>query len=89
MENGAGAGGSIGTAAAAKAPPEGYTLLLGHTVKEIQTQIANALATPEMKERMAAEGAEPVSAGSDEFAALIRRENEKWSKLKRTGIKPR
>jgi tripartite-type tricarboxylate transporter receptor subunit TctC len=40
-----------------------------------------ALATAEMKERLAANGADPVGNSPAEFAAFIKAENEKWAKI--------
>lgn len=40
-----------------------------------------ALATAEMKERLAANGADPVGNTPAEFAAFIKAENEKWAKI--------
>ncbi len=50
-------------------------------VKEIHAQIARSLTTREMKERLAAEGAEPTGSTSAEFAALINRETDKWGRV--------
>jgi tripartite-type tricarboxylate transporter receptor subunit TctC len=45
--------------------------------------------TPEMKERLAAEGAEASGTTPEEFARLIQTETEKWAKvIKQAGIKP-
>ena len=40
-----------------------------------------ALATPDMRERLAAQGADPVGNTPDQFAAFIKAEIEKWAKI--------
>jgi len=58
-------------------------------IARIQTETAHALKTPEMRARLATEGAEPVGSTPAEFAALIRQEMEKWAKVARAAdIKP-
>jgi tripartite-type tricarboxylate transporter receptor subunit TctC len=43
----------------------------------------------EMKERLAAEGAEAFSNTPEEFASLIQKDTDKWAKvIKEGGIKP-
>jgi len=62
--------------------PEGIVELL-------QTKIAEGFRTPEMKARLAADGAEAVVSKPSEFAALIKSEIEKWSALaKAANIQP-
>ena len=59
-----------------------------------QTAIANAemikaLQSKEMKEKLAAEGAEPVGSSPLEFANLIKSDYQKWAGVaKRAGIEP-
>ncbi len=50
-------------------------------VTRVQLDVARILATPEMRERFAGQGAVPVPNTSEEFAAFIRGEIEKWSKV--------
>ena len=50
-------------------------------IREIHDQTAKLVATAPFKERLATEGAEPLSGSSAEFAALIRAETEKWRKV--------
>jgi tripartite-type tricarboxylate transporter receptor subunit TctC len=58
-------------------------------VNRIQTEVAAALKTPEVRERLSADGAEPVGNTPAEFAAVIREELDKWAKVaKAAGIKP-
>ena len=58
-------------------------------VARLHAQARAALATPEMKEKLAGDGAEPVGTTPAEFADHIRRELEKWSKVARAaGIEP-
>ena len=48
-----------------------------------------ALQSKEMKEKLAAEGAEPVGSSPLEFANLIKNDYQKWSGVaKRAGIEP-
>jgi tripartite-type tricarboxylate transporter receptor subunit TctC len=55
------------------------------TPREIITRLnaasVKALASPEMRERLAAQGAEPVGNTPEQFAAFIKAEIEKWSKI--------
>ncbi|HKW36981.1 MAG TPA: tripartite tricarboxylate transporter substrate binding protein [Burkholderiales bacterium] len=58
-------------------------------VTRLHDEIVRALRDPEVGKRLAADGAEPVGSGPDEFAAFIRLESEKWAKVaKAAGIKP-
>ncbi|OWQ88499.1 MFS transporter [Roseateles aquatilis] len=50
-------------------------------VARVQREVAKALATPALKERMASQGAVPSGHGSAEFAALIASETVKWAKV--------
>jgi len=53
-------------------------------IELLQTKIAEGFRTPEMKTRLAADGAEPVVSKPAEFAARIKAEIEKWSALAKT-----
>jgi len=62
------------------------------TPKEIvallQREIAKSVATPQMKERLATLGYEPVASTPDECTALLRSEAAKWTKvIREAGIK--
>jgi tripartite-type tricarboxylate transporter receptor subunit TctC len=50
----------------------------------LQEEAVKALHTQEMKEKLATDGAEPVGTSSAEFAAFIKRELEKWTKVARS-----
>jgi tripartite-type tricarboxylate transporter receptor subunit TctC len=57
-------------------------------VGKLQGEMARILALPEVKERLAAEGADAVGNRPDEFATYIRAELVKWGKVvKQGGIK--
>ena len=57
-------------------------------VNKVQAETARVLLLPEVKERLSADGAEPVGNRPDEFAAYIRAELVKWDKVvKSAGIK--
>jgi tripartite-type tricarboxylate transporter receptor subunit TctC len=48
-----------------------------------------ALGTPEVKSRLASEGASVVGSSPAEFAAFFQKELTKWTEIaKRAGIKP-
>jgi tripartite-type tricarboxylate transporter receptor subunit TctC len=58
-------------------------------VQRLYAEIAKALHAGEVRERLAADGAEPVGSTPEEFAAFIRAEIAKWSKVaKAAGINP-
>lgn len=58
-------------------------------IDRLHTEIARILTTREVKERLAADGAEPVGNTPQEFAAFIRSELVKWGKVvKGAGIRP-
>ena len=50
-------------------------------VERLNRDIARSLQAPDVKERVAALGNQIVADTPDEFAAYIRRETDKWSKL--------
>jgi tripartite-type tricarboxylate transporter receptor subunit TctC len=58
-------------------------------VTRLQAEVSRALQTPEVQERLAADGAEPVGSTPAEFAALIKTELDKWAKVARAAnIRP-
>lgn len=50
-------------------------------VDRIQADVARALAVPEVRERFLAQGADPGGMSSEQFAAFIRAETEKWTRV--------
>ncbi|KWR87663.1 Bug family tripartite tricarboxylate transporter substrate binding protein [Cupriavidus sp. IDO] len=50
-------------------------------VHRIQHEVAKALGSPAVRERLQAQGAEPVGSTPEQFAAFIRAETAKWSKV--------
>ncbi|MFL6797367.1 MAG: Bug family tripartite tricarboxylate transporter substrate binding protein [Xanthobacteraceae bacterium] len=56
----------------------------GPIVQRLYQETAKAVRTAEMKERLAADGAEPVGNTPAEFAAHIREEMRKWAEVART-----
>ena len=57
-------------------------------VGKLQAEIARILVLPEVKDRLATDGADAVGSRPDEFAAYIRAELAKWGKVVKTaGIK--
>ncbi len=59
--------------APAKTPPE--------IVNRLRTEIARVLAQPAVRDKLAGLGAEPIGNSPTEFAAMIRTETGKWSKI--------
>jgi tripartite-type tricarboxylate transporter receptor subunit TctC len=51
------------------------------TVDKLQQEIAKALASPAMKEKLIAQGADPVGNTPEQFAAHIDAETKKWAKV--------
>lgn len=58
-------------------------------ISKLQRDIATAMRSPEVVERLGAEGAEVIASTPEEFAAIIRRDMEKWAKIIRAAdIRP-
>lgn len=58
-------------------------------IDRLNREMNRLLRTPEMKERLTAEGAEAAGNTPEEFASLIKSDTEKWAKvIKAAGIKP-
>jgi tripartite-type tricarboxylate transporter receptor subunit TctC len=54
-------------------------------VAKLQAEMARILVLPEVKERLAADGADAVGSRPEEFAAYIRSELAKWGKVVKSG----
>ncbi len=58
-------------------------------VQRLYTEIAKSLRAGDVRERLAADGAEPVGSTPEQFAAFIRAEIDKWARVaKAAGIRP-
>ena len=58
-------------------------------VRKLSVEIARILNTAEIRERLVAEGNRPIGSMPDQFAELLAKEQEKWTRIfKETGIKP-
>lgn len=58
-------------------------------VRRLQAEVSKALQLPDVKERLAADGAEPAGGTPEEFAKFIKDESEKWSNVARAAnIRP-
>jgi len=56
-------------------------------VKKLHDEFVRALAAPDLKEKLAALGADPVGSTPDEFAALVRKDIARWAKVvKASGV---
>jgi tripartite-type tricarboxylate transporter receptor subunit TctC len=70
-----------GVLAPAGTPPE--------IVKRLHAEMVQVLQLPDVKSRLAADGAEPVGDTPEQFGRFIRAEIAKWAKVARdAGIKP-
>ncbi|WP_455284314.1 tripartite tricarboxylate transporter substrate binding protein [Cupriavidus necator] len=63
----------FGMLAPAGTPPD--------VIQRIHQEVAKALSAPAVRERLQAQGAEPVGNTPEQFAAFIRAETAKWSKV--------
>jgi tripartite-type tricarboxylate transporter receptor subunit TctC len=50
-------------------------------IVKLQAAIAEALRMPDVRERLAQDGAEPIGGASEDFAALIKSDLEKWARI--------
>lgn len=58
-------------------------------IRWMHDHVVQALAAPEVKERLASLGAEPAGISPEEFAAVLRNDAKRWSEVIRAaGIKP-
>lgn len=56
-------------------------------ISRLNTEVGRAMRAPEMKDRLAAEGADPAPGTAGEFAALLKTEIAKWSNvIRQAGI---
>ena len=88
----------VPTLAEAGAPNQESEIILGllapggtprEIIDRLQREIIRVLAMPEMHERLAALGFEPIGSSPEEFADRIRAEIEKWAKVIRAaGLAP-
>ena len=58
------------------------------TITKINSELVRLVHTPEVRERMAREGADPVGSAPDEFEARVKSEIAKWSKVIKDGRHP-
>ena len=65
-----------GINAPAKTPPE--------VIKRLAAEAAKAAKSPLMRERLAVDDAEPVGSSAEDYAAFIKKEQQRWSKVVRT-----
>lgn len=67
----------------------GATGMPKDVVARLSTEIARLLKTPEVRERMLKEGAEPVGSSPEEFSAYLAADQSKWAKvIKAANIRP-
>jgi len=58
-------------------------------VQRLNAEFVKALQQPDLRQRLASQGAEPLTNTPDEFAAYLRAEIDKWAKVvKAAGMKP-
>jgi tripartite-type tricarboxylate transporter receptor subunit TctC len=55
----------------------------GEIVTKLASAVAQALRVPEVRERLAQDGAEPIGNGPAEFSVLVKSELEKWAAIAR------
>jgi tripartite-type tricarboxylate transporter receptor subunit TctC len=60
-----------------------------HVVKKLNAEIAGAMQQADMRERLLAQGAEPLSGPPENLQKLLAREREVWGKvIREAGVKP-
>lgn len=61
----------------------------GAILRKLQAEVSRIVQLPEIGQRFAAEGAEPVASQPDEFGSMLKTEISKWAKvIKETGARP-
>jgi tripartite-type tricarboxylate transporter receptor subunit TctC len=57
-------------------------------VNRLNAELVKIMHSPELKDRLAATGTEPLTSTPDEFAAYIKREIAKWGEvIRKAGVK--
>jgi tripartite-type tricarboxylate transporter receptor subunit TctC len=57
-------------------------------LQRLNAEIVKLLKTPEMREALARQGAEPVGSTPEQLAAVVKSESEKWGRvIKSAGVK--
>ena len=57
-------------------------------IRKLHQTLAKALALPEVREQLAAQGAEPVGSSPEDFGKFLRAESDKWARvIKSAGVK--
>ena len=85
IDNRPGAGGNLGVELAAKAPPDGYTMVLSSPL----ISISPSLYAKGVVDKFAAAGIDPLPSSPEQFASFIRSETVRYAKvIKDAGIKP-
>ena len=58
-------------------------------VQRLNAEFVKAMQQPDLRQRLASQGAEPLTSTPDEFAGYLRNEIDKWAKVvKAAGMKP-
>jgi len=58
-------------------------------VKKLNAEISAVMQQPDVRERLLAQGAEPLSGPPDDLKKLLAREREVWGKvIREAGVKP-
>ena len=50
-------------------------------VQRLNAEFVKALREPDLRQRLASQGADPLTSSPDEFAAYLRAEIDKWAKV--------
>ena len=53
-------------------------------IDSLRDDVARAMSTPDVSERLAAQGAQPGAVTADEFGALVKEETRRWTEIIRT-----
>jgi tripartite-type tricarboxylate transporter receptor subunit TctC len=58
-------------------------------VDRLNAEVVKAIASPDLRQRLVSQGADPVTSSPAEFAAYLQSEIAKWAKVvKAAGVQP-